>query len=161
MQIEKIVYALTVRSETGCPNAIKPLQQACGGELPEAGPELFKAFEGCGGREVMVELWAKLIANDPQIAVFAEGVWKGYQDHIAKAPSLLQQAGSLSTALVGEIKALGTTPPVETEESDRRFGICQSHLGDCFLEDGRCSKCFCYMKAKTTFRTASCPLGNW
>ena len=48
---------------------------------------------------------------------------------------------------------------VEKEVSDKRFDICNDC--DSLKANDRCKECGCYMKAKTKFKKAFCPLGKW
>ena len=81
-------------------------------------------------------------------------------------PSLPKQAISASKAISRALAALAVGDPVlsTAEVIARRRGLCE--LCE-FSEprDGRkkrrCSKCGCYLAAKTRLATEQCPVGVW
>ncbi len=88
--------------------------------------------------------------------------WATYQSRISQPmPSLAAQAMNVAGAVVSEAAAIvKSEPPVPPEEAQRRYAICEQC--DCFnVVDARCSKCGCYMRVKTAFRSATCPDGKW
>jgi hypothetical protein len=118
-------------------------------------------FNQCG-HDALLSLWTQLIASNPDVAAFADSEWATYQSRISQPmPSLATQAVNAAGALCQEAAAIvKSEPPVDPTESQRRFAICEQC--DCFNPDtARCSKCGCYMRVKTTFRTAVCPQGTW
>ncbi len=63
----------------------------------------------------------------------------------------------------------GVTPldllnPMTKHASDElatsRMSICQG-CPEFFKASGQCKKCGCFMKAKTKFEAAKCPIGKW
>jgi len=76
------------------------------------------------------------------------------------SPSIVDQAVSLTKALVDETKAVVTGQDSVTEEEvARRLQVCREceHITD----NMRCSKCRCYMTFKTKLRTQHCVIGKW
>ena len=57
-------------------------------------------------------------------------------------------------------KALATRKSVrvDTAESDRRLGICESCP---YYTKGQCEKCTCYVAVKVLLATETCPKGFW
>jgi hypothetical protein len=158
-QITTIAYALTLEAAS-CPVSAAEITALCG-QIPQRGPTLGMQFAQCG-HDAIVALWIRLIAENTDVAAFADAAWALYQSRMAQpTPSLASQAVSAAGAVCNEVAAIvKSEPPVPPEEAERRFAICQGCEG--FLPDaGRCSRCGCVMRVKTTFRTASCPLGNW
>ena len=52
------------------------------------------------------------------------------------------------------------TKRVDDNISSERFSICQSC--EFFIKlSGQCTKCGCFMKAKTTIESATCPENKW
>ena len=52
--------------------------------------------------------------------------------------------------------------PVTPEEAAKRIEICRSNAcGKWRASDETCSMCGCYMKSKTPWRSAVCPVGLW
>lgn len=118
-------------------------------------------FNRCG-HDALLALWKRLVMENPDIAAFAEAEWALYQSRISQPmPSLAAQAAGATGALFQEAAAIvKSEPPVDPAESQRRFAICEQC--DSFNPDSvRCSQCGCYMRVKTTFRTAVCPQGKW
>tara|TARA_R100001594_G_scaffold28727_1_gene53999 strand:+ start:593 stop:790 length:198 start_codon:yes stop_codon:yes gene_type:complete len=48
---------------------------------------------------------------------------------------------------------------VEEKISSERFDICKNC--DSLRPNNTCRECGCYMKAKTKFKKATCPLNKW
>jgi hypothetical protein len=158
-QLNQIMYALTLNSAS-CPAAAAEVTTLCG-QIPERGPNMGAQFNQCG-HDALLALWTRLVAENPDVAAFADSEWATYQSRISQPmPSLTTQAMNVAGALTAEAAAIvKSEPPVDPAESQRRFGVCQQC--DCFTPDtARCSQCGCYMRVKTTFRTAVCPQGKW
>jgi hypothetical protein len=158
-QLNQIMYALTLNAAS-CPAAATEVTTLCG-QIPERGQNMSAQFNQCG-HDALLALWTQLIAANPDVAAFADSEWATYQSRISQPmPSLATQAMNVAGALTAEAVAIvKSEPPVDPVESQRRFGICQQC--DCFNPDtARCSQCGCYMRVKTTFRTAVCPQGKW
>jgi len=79
----------------------------------------------------------------------------------SKLPTRPQIVKNLLTAVAEEAQALiMQRPSVTEEEQDKRMKLCESC--DRFLIDQiQCSACGCFMKVKTKFKSALCPLGKW
>lgn len=75
-------------------------------------------------------------------------------------PSIPQMASNLGGDIAKNIKhALsGESLLVDENVAAERFNICKSC--DFFIEN-RCSKCGCFMEAKSKFTVSSCPVGKW
>ena len=57
------------------------------------------------------------------------------------------------------IRDIATDPRLISEDEKKsRLDIC--HKCDYFV-GGRCSKCGCYLRTKTKFRSSKCPIGKW
>lgn len=158
-QLNHIMYALTLNAAS-CPAAATEVTNLCG-QIPERGPNMGAQFNQCG-HDALLALWKRLVSDDPEVAAFADSEWALYQSRISQPmPSLATQAVNAAGALYTEATAIvKSEPPVDPEESQRRFAICEQC--DCLnLNTARCSQCGCYMRVKTTFRTAVCPQGKW
>jgi hypothetical protein len=55
---------------------------------------------------------------------------------------------------------LGARPP-SADEVARRMSICQTNVCGQYRADGRCAACGCPMAAKSPWRSAKCPRGQW
>ncbi len=157
-ELKQIMYALTVNAAS-CPAAVGRVTTACGA-IPQRGPDLMTQLAQCGGPDALLALWRELIDNDPNIVSYADEQWAKYVA-ATTMPGPLTQAVNAASAAVQETTAImKQTPPVSAEEAERRFNIC---LGCEFLsqDDLRCSQCGCFMRFKTAFRTATCPVGKW
>jgi len=158
-QLSQIVYALTLNAAS-CPAAATEVTTLCG-QIPERGPNMGAQFNQCD-HDALLALWTQLIATNPDVAALAESEWVLYQSRISQPmPSLASQAVNAAGALCQEAAAIvKSEPPVAPDEAQRRFAICEQC--DCFNPDtARCSKCGCYMRVKTAFRTATCPENKW
>ncbi len=100
------------------------------------------------------------------------GTWGRYSDmgcddrlDRPAMPSASALARNLMTAVAGEAAAvLAGAPPLQANEARRRLAICRAcPSGLHRLERGhdRCSRCGCYLAAKTAWRSQSCPVGHW
>lgn len=49
---------------------------------------------------------------------------------------------------------------IEEEARDQRLAICLS-CENHFAKTGQCTKCGCFVKAKTWLKNASCPINKW
>ena len=82
--------------------------------------------------------------------------YKNYQ----KMPSLSQMAKNLGRAISNEIMAIaGKKKPTSEKLSEKRMEICNS----CEFIDRkskRCTKCGCFLKWKTAWRSQKCPVGK-
>jgi hypothetical protein len=76
-------------------------------------------------------------------------------------PPTTQLVKNFTKAVASEVKAvIRKAPPISQEERTRRLEIC--HSCEFFrAEDERCSKCGCFMKYKTAWRSQHCPVGKW
>ena len=76
-------------------------------------------------------------------------------------PSMGKMMLNAFNAATDEIKARAErTKPLEPEETRRRYAVCQGC--EFFTTDqGRCSKCGCFMKFKSRLRSQHCPEGKW
>lgn len=86
-----------------------------------------------------------LVANDPPRAL----------------PSIATMAISAVSAVASEAKAvMQGVPDLSPEEVEARLALCRvcEFYRD---DDGRCSKCGCFMEIKTVLRTSKCPVGTW
>jgi hypothetical protein len=158
-QLKQIVYALTLNA-ANCPPAAPEVANLCG-QIPQRGPDMGAHFNQCG-HDALLALWKRLISTNPDVSTFADGEWAIYQQRISQPmPSLAACAMNVASAVASETAAIvKSEPPVFPEEAQRRFAICEQCV--CFKpDDARCSKCGCYMRVKTTFRTATCPEGKW
>ena len=103
-------------------------------------------------------------AHDP-CARCLHGKWGPYEYCPPDLPSLPTQAKNLVQSLTREIIAtVSGTLHTTAEESHLRLTICQACLPPAgfFREsDQRCSKCGCFLSAKTRFRSSMCPDGKW
>lgn len=76
-------------------------------------------------------------------------------------PSLLKRAATLSKALASEGKAILSGEEKLTEsEISSRLSVC-SKCPDFIESTNTCGICYCYLPAKTRFRTQHCPAGKW
>ena len=158
-QLQQVMYAMTLNA-AACPTAAVEVTSLCG-QIPQRGQDMGAHFNQCG-HDALLALWKMLIIEHPDVAAFAESEWTTYQSRISQPmPPLPTQAVNAAGALAAEAAAIvKSEPPVAPEEAQRRFAICEQC--DCFKpDDARCSKCGCYMRVKTTFRTATCPDGKW
>jgi hypothetical protein len=77
-------------------------------------------------------------------------------------PSLLQQARNLAKEVVETAKRTHKKLPIIVPEQvgKERLSLCDSCE---FLnhEKYRCTKCGCFMKTKTQFAGAKCPVDKW
>lgn len=76
-------------------------------------------------------------------------------------PSFAEMAASLGKAVTGEAGAIVRgVPPVQPEVAKARLDICKAceHFKE---RTGQCKLCNCFMKVKTTLRSASCPIKKW
>jgi hypothetical protein len=77
-----------------------------------------------------------------------------------QGPDLLTRIRNFAAASKQEVKAITAgAPPPSAEEIEKRRNICQSceRLND----SGECSLCGCKVRAKTSWRSTSCPAGKW
>jgi hypothetical protein len=76
-------------------------------------------------------------------------------------PSMGKMMLNAFHAAEDEVKARAKRmKPLDPEEIDRRYAICQTC--EFFIADqGRCSKCGCFMKFKSQLRSQHCPEGKW
>ncbi len=158
-ELKQIMYALTV-DVAECPAAVERVTAACGA-IPQRGPNLKAQLAQCGGPDALLALWRELIASDETIAAYADEQWTKYVAATTAMPGPLTQAANAASAALAETAAIiNKTPPVSTEEAERRFSIC---LGCEYLNQAnqRCSQCGCFMRFKTAFRSAQCPVGKW
>lgn len=84
--------------------------------------------------------------------------------HEREMPQRMPATGTLVTNVVkaaaNEAKAIvNQVPKVEAEEAERRLNICKGC--EFFVDDKRCLKCGCFMKAKVHLRSATCPEKKW
>lgn len=72
-----------------------------------------------------------------------------------EAPTLLERAGYLASAVASTIASGGET--VSDEERERRLAICRGceHYDD---DSQRCRRCTCYMPLKARLAALHCPL---
>ena len=158
-QLNQIMYALTLNAAS-CPAAATEVINLCG-QIPERGANMGAQFNQCG-HDALLALWKRLVSDHTDVAACADSEWTLYQSRISQPmPSLATQAVNAAGALCTEAVAIvKSEPPVAPDEAQRRFAICQQC--DCLNPDSaRCSECGCYMRVKTTFRTAVCPQGKW
>ena len=73
-------------------------------------------------------------------------------------PSALEMAASFTKAMREEAAALFTQDKLDPEEIQKRRDICS---GCEMFANGRCKKCGCFLKLKTTMRSQHCPIGKW
>ena len=77
----------------------------------------------------------------------------------AEMPSLWEQGGNFAKAAGSELLArLKGKPPISRRVLRYHRKICEACP---HRIDGRCSKCGCFLKAKTSWRTSFCPEGKW
>lgn len=98
--------------------------------------------------------------NDPFGACFQENCGDEHIDS-KKLPTTFEQLkGFVNTAkdVVNGV-VLGDGLAVDETIYKQRIDLCS--LCEFLREDGRCSKCGCFMKTKTLFKKACCPLGKW
>ena len=76
-------------------------------------------------------------------------------------PSLTTMAGNLVGAVAKEAAAIAAGAPAATDEDiEARMVICRTC--EFYIQDKeRCSKCGCFMRAKSRLRSAKCPEGKW
>jgi len=68
---------------------------------------------------------------------------------------------TLVKALADEARAaLNQRPSVSDKEAAMRLRQCL-HCDLFIKEQGRCSRCGCFMRFKIRMRSQSCPLGKW
>jgi len=157
-QLKQIMYALTLNA-AACPAATE-ITNLCG-QIPQRGPNMSAQFNQCG-HDALLALWKRLVIENSEVEAFADSEWALYQTRISQPmPPIATQAMNAAGALASEAVAIvKSEPPVDPDEAQRRFGICEQC--DYFNPDtARCSKCGCYMRVKTAFRTATCPEGKW
>ena len=158
-QLQQVMYALTLNA-AACSTAATEVTSLCGA-IPQRGPDMGAQFNQCG-HDALLALWKRLMSEHPEVAAFADSEWATYQSRISQPmPSLAAQAMNVAGAVVSEAAAIvKSEPPVPPEVAQRRYAICEQC--DCFnVVDARCSKCGCYMRVKTAFRSATCPDGKW
>ncbi len=73
-----------------------------------------------------------------------------------RLPSLLKQAGNFAGALARHVAA--GLPQASEEEKGRRMALC---LACEHWQDGRCTRCGCFVAAKTAWAREKCPVGKW
>jgi hypothetical protein len=71
-------------------------------------------------------------------------------------PGVAQQAVNFVRSAVRHLA--GGLKTTDEDEGDRRMQIC---IGCEYYQDGRCQKCGCYLKAKASWLSESCPVGKW
>lgn len=78
-------------------------------------------------------------------------------------PSLAVRARNLAGQSAAEALAITRgVPPVTSEETARRIGICRSNkCGNWRSSDETCALCGCPMVRKAPWRTAKCDAGMW
>ena len=79
-------------------------------------------------------------------------------------PSLIQQGKNFASASARHVASGMKTRTLD--EAARCIAICTGSNGSpkCEFFDAarqRCSKCGCYMKVKSRWATANCPIGKW
>lgn len=65
--------------------------------------------------------------------------------------------GTAADVVVGAVQGEGVT--VSEEVYQERMNICMGC--EFFREDKRCTKCGCFMEAKTRFKKTFCPIHKW
>lgn len=75
-------------------------------------------------------------------------------------PSILEMGKNLVETVADSVAvvASGETLSITEQEAKRRLSICESCE---FYRSSRCTKCGCYMAAKTYLRAAKCPINKW
>ncbi len=84
------------------------------------------------------------------------------QETIKNFPSPFQQAKNLTSQVITSGIGVARGAPLLTsdENAATRLGICKTC--EFFnIEKNRCTKCGCFMLAKTKFQLAKCPVGKW
>ena len=78
-------------------------------------------------------------------------------------PSLPTRIANLTGQVLQEaLDVAQGVDPVTPEEAEKRIEICRSNVcGKWRASDETCSACGCYMKSKTPWRSAVCPVGLW
>jgi len=78
-------------------------------------------------------------------------------------PSLPTRIANLAGQVIQEaLDVAQGVDPVTPEEAEKRIEICRSNVcGKWRASDETCSACGCYMKSKTPWRSAVCPVGLW
>jgi hypothetical protein len=84
-----------------------------------------------------------------------------YRLHPKALPTPTTLAKNLTKAVTKETVArFQGVSPLGTEEISKRLAIC--HSCEFFrAQDERCSKCGCFLKYKTAWRSQKCPIGKW
>ena len=79
----------------------------------------------------------------------------------SKYPTLGGMMLNAFNAATDEIKARAErAKPLDPDEVKRRYAVCQGC--EFFIANqGRCSKCGCFMKFKSSLRSQHCPEGKW
>lgn len=76
-------------------------------------------------------------------------------------PDIKNLAKNATVAIVDELKArLNHVQPLEEKDIELRYSICRSCEFFHTISD-RCTKCGCFLKTKTAWRSQKCPIGKW
>jgi hypothetical protein len=100
------------------------------------------------------------IAHDP-CASCVHGHWGPYVRCDPDLPPPVAMAANLAKAAGAEAVAhMQGLPAPAPEEIASRLAICETcdHFR---ASDERCSKCGCFLKFKTAWRSQHCPIGKW
>jgi len=77
-------------------------------------------------------------------------------------PPLLDQAKDLMKAATDVVKGVARGKRITASKKVERARMAVCETCDAFdKKRKRCSKCGCYMKAKTKLKESKCPLGKW